>query len=194
MSDNQTLLRHIQGHIKLLRHKIEHDMLFLYILPKDLLSTIKFLKNDTVCRFQSLMELFAVDYPDHKERFELTYSLLSMYHNHRIWIKTSILQYQSVESIVNLFSSANWFEREAFDMYGIRFNSHPNLTRILSDNNFEGYPLRKDFPLSGHYEVCYSEISKAVEKKPVYIEQNYRSLNPLSPWQHQEPYEKKEGS
>ncbi|CAK8163533.1 NADH-quinone oxidoreductase subunit C [Candidatus Xenohaliotis californiensis] len=162
-----------------------NSMLIAHTSPLDLINAISFLQDNNFCKFTTLIEIFAVDYPDIKMRFEVIYSLLSIKYNQRIWLKTMAEQHQSLNSIVKIFNAANWFEREVFDMYGVKFNNHPYLQRILLENDFEGYPLRKDFPLSGNYEVGYSEIEKDVIKKPVYLEQSYRHLNQISPWNDQ---------
>ena len=142
-----------------------------------------FLKTNTVTKFRQLIEVTAVDYPEKEQRFRMVYLLLSHENNSRIVIDYYIKEKKIVPSITNIFPSANWMEREVFDMYGIEFKDHPDLRRILTDYNFEGYPLRKDFPLTGHNEVRYSEEHKKVIYEPVKLEQNYRNFDYESPWE-----------
>ena len=142
-----------------------------------------FLKTNTVTKFRQLIEVTAVDYPEKEQRFRMVYFLLSHENNSRIVIDYYIKEKKIVPSITNIFPSANWMEREVFDMYGIEFKDHPDLRRILTDYNFEGYPLRKDFPLTGFTEVRYSEKEKKVIYEPVKLEQNYRNFDYESPWE-----------
>ena len=142
-------------------------------------------------KFKQLIDITAVDYPENERRFKIVYLLLSHEFNSRIIISFHIKENEIVTSITSVFPSANWMEREVFDMYGINFKDHPDLRRILTDYNFEGYPLRKDFPLTGHNEVRYSEDKKKVIYEPVKLEQNYRNFDYESPWEGTE-YIKKE--
>ena len=142
-----------------------------------------FLKQILLTKFKQLIEVTAVDYPEKEQRFRMVYLLLSHENNSRIVIDYYIKENKIVPSITNIFPSANWMEREVFDMYGIEFKDHPDLRRILTDYNFEGYPLRKDFPLTGHNEVRYSEEDKKVIYEPVKLEQNYRNFDYESPWE-----------
>jgi len=144
---------------------------------------VKFLKTNNKCRFKQLIDITAVDYPEREKRFKIVYLLLSHENNLRILININIYEKTPVPSITKIFPSANWMEREVFDMYGISFNNHPDLRRILTDYGFEGYPLRKDFPLTGHTEVRYSEEHKKVVYEPVKLEQNYRNFDFESPWE-----------
>jgi NADH-quinone oxidoreductase subunit C len=144
---------------------------------------IKFLRDDRACRFTTLIDICGVDYPQRGERFEVVYHLLSMPMNHRIRIKTSTDEETPVASLSDIFPVANWFEREAFDMYGIVFSGHPDLRRILTDYGFTGHPLRKDFPLSGYVEVRWDEEEKRVVYEPVELVQEYRDFDFLSPWE-----------
>ena len=144
---------------------------------------ISFLRDDPICKFSSLIDICGVDYPSRERRFDVVYHMLSMAHNARIRIKVSTDETVPVHSVTSLFPNANWYEREAFDMYGILFDEHPDLRRILTDYGFEGYPLRKDFPLSGFVEVRYDEERKSVVYEPVNLPQEYRSFDFMSPWE-----------
>ena len=163
--------------------KISFNNLCIDINCEDLSSTILFLKTNDKCRFKQLIDITAVDYLAREKRFKLVYLLLSHENNLRIMITTNIDEKENVPSITKIFPSANWMEREVFDMYGIKFKDHPDLRRILTDYKFEGYPLRKDFPLTGHNEVRYSEDEKKVIYEPVKLEQNYRNFDYESPWE-----------
>ena len=162
---------------------IKHNHLYLKIEVEDLIDVLVFLKNNSSTKFRQLTDITAVDYPDEKNRFNLIYLLLSHEFNNRIILNYSINENEIIPSITDIFPSANWMEREVFDMYGIKFKNHPDLRRILTDYNFEGFPLRKDFPLTGHNEVRYSEGEKKVIYEPVKLEQNYRNFDYESPWE-----------
>lgn len=183
MTYYEELAKHIQSNAKIEKYHITNDMLFLYSSSEEVVNNIFFLKNDNLSCCRTLIEVFAVDYPARRNRFEIIYSLLSMKQNHRIWIKTEIEPNDEIHSISTIFLAANWFEREIFDMFGIKFIDHPNLKRIFLEDDFDGHPLKKDFPLSGYHEVGYSEIKKNVIKKPVYLDPNYRNMHKLSPWE-----------
>ena len=144
---------------------------------------IKFLKLDNKFKFNQLIDIAAIDYPNEEKRFELVYLLLSVENNTRVKISIKFETNEKIPSIVKIFPSANWMEREIFDMYGIKFINHPDLRRILTDYNFKGHPLRKDFPLTGFNEVRYSEKEKKVIYEPVKLEQNYRNFDFSSPWE-----------
>ena len=163
--------------------KINFGQLFIEIDIEALYSTILYLKTNKKCRFKQLIDITAVDYPEKEKRFKLVYLLLSHENNLRILININIDEKTHVPSITKIFPSANWMEREVFDMYGISFKNHPDLRRILTDYRFEGYPLRKDFPLTGHTEVRYSEEHKKVVSEPVKLEQEYRNFDFESPWE-----------
>ena len=165
------------------KSKIKYGQLSIEVDINNLSSTILYLKTNHNCKFKQLIDITAVDYPKKEKRFEIVYLLLSHEHNLRIVIKTSIEEKETVSSITKIFPSANWMEREIFDMYGILFKDHPDLRRILTDYGFEGYPLRKDFPLTGHTEVRYSENEKKVISEPVKLEQEYRHFDAQSPWE-----------
>jgi len=163
--------------------KINFGQLFIEIDIEALYSTILYLKTNNKCRFKQLIDITAVDYPEKEKRFKLVYLLLSHENNLRVAINFNINEKTHVPSITKIFPSANWMEREVFDMYGISFKDHPDLRRILTDYGFEGYPLRKDFPLTGHTEVRYSEKHKKVISEPVKLDQEYRNFDFESPWE-----------
>jgi NADH-quinone oxidoreductase subunit C len=162
---------------------IEHDELLIEIDDKDLIDVVQFLKSNENCKFKQLIDIAGVDYPEDEKRFELVYLFLSHEHNTRIKLLIKFQINQTINSIVKIFPSANWMEREVFDMYGIKFKNHPDLRRILTDYGFKGHPLRKDFPLTGFNEVRYSEKEKKVVYEPVKLEQNYRNFDFESPWE-----------
>ena len=168
---------------KIIRSEIKHNQILITIDENNLIEVLLFLKTNSVTKFKQLIEVTAVDYPEKEQRFRMVYLLLSHENNSRIVIDYYIKEKKIVPSITNIFPSANWMEREVFDMYGIEFKDHPDLRRILTDYNFEGYPLRKDFPLTGHNEVRYSEEHKKVIYEPVKLEQNYRNFDYESPWE-----------
>ena len=163
--------------------KIKHNHLYLNIDANDLLDIMLFLKTNSDTMFRQLIDITAVDYPENDKRFKMVYLLLSHETNSRIIIEYFIREGEIVPSVTSIFPSANWMEREVFDMYGIEFKDHPDLRRILTDYNFKGHPLRKDFPLTGHNEVRYSEQEKKVIYEPVKLEQNYRNFDYESPWE-----------
>ena len=163
--------------------KVFFNQLFLEIDIENLYSTILYLKTNNKCKFKQLIDITAVDYPNKEKRFNIVYFLLSHENNLRVIVNININEKTPVPSIIKIYPSANWMEREVFDMYGIIFKDHPNLKRILTDYEFQGYPLRKDFPLTGHYEVRYSESKKKVISEPVKLEQAYRNFDFESPWE-----------
>ena len=163
--------------------EIRHGQLYLNINCEDISEVLLFLKNNSHTKFRQLVDITAVDYPEQTERFKMVYLLISHEFNNRIILSYYINENEIVPSITQVFPSANWMEREVFDMYGIKFKDHPDLRRILTDYNFEGFPLRKDFPLTGHSEVRYSEDEKKVIYEPVKLEQNYRNFDYESPWE-----------
>ena len=148
-----------------------------------MIEVLIFLKSNENTKFKQLIDITAVDFPESKKRFKMIYLLLSHENNSRIILETFISENEVVSSITSIFPSSNWMEREVFDMYGIKFKNHPDLRRILTDYEFEGYPLRKDFPITGHKEVRYSEDKKKVIYEPVRLEQDYRNFNYESPWE-----------
>ena len=163
--------------------KIKNDQIYLNIDSNDITDVILFLKNNENTNFKQLIDITAVDYPANEKRFKLVYLLLSHEFNVRILIDCFINENEIPPSLTKIYPAANWMEREVFDMYGIQFKDHPDLRRILTDYNFNGYPLRKDFPLTGHTEVRYSEEEKKVIYEPVKLEQNYRNFDYESPWE-----------
>ena len=165
------------------KSQINLNQLFIDIDVEDVISTILFLKTNEKCKFKQLIDITAVDYPQREKRFKIVYLLLSHENNLRIIININIEETTIVSSITKIFPSANWMEREVFDMYGISFKDHPDLRRILTDYGFDGYPLRKDFPLTGHTEVRYSEEKKKVVSEPVKLDQEYRDFDFQSPWE-----------
>jgi len=168
---------------KIKNSNIEYNELLIEINEKDLIDVIQFLKSNNNYKFRQLIDIAGVDYPDEDKRFELIYLFLSHEKNYRIKLKIKFQVGQLIPSITKIFPSANWMEREVFDMYGIKFKNHPDLRRILTDYNFKGHPLRKDFPLTGFNEVRYSEKEKKVIYEPVKLEQNYRNFDFESPWE-----------
>ena len=163
--------------------KIRNDQIYLNIDSNDITDVILFLKNNENTNFKQLIDITAVDYPANEKRFKLVYLILSHEFNVRILIDCFINENEIPPSLTKIYPAANWMEREVFDMYGIQFKDHPDLRRILTDYNFNGYPLRKDFPLTGHKEVRYSEDEKKVIYEPVKLEQNYRNFDYESPWE-----------
>jgi NADH-quinone oxidoreductase subunit C len=151
--------------------------------PQSVLQVLRFLKDDSQCLFKTLVDLCGVDYPDREQRFEVVYNLLSVKQNLRMRVKVSTDEDTPVPSACTLFMAAEWNEREAWDMYGIFFSDHPDLRRLLTDYGFEGHPLRKDFPLTGHVEVRYDDEVKRVVYEPVTLTQDFRTFDFLSPWE-----------
>ena len=168
---------------KVQKSSIDFEELTIETNSDDLADVITFLKLNDNCSFRQLIDIAGVDYPADDKRFELVYLLLSHEFNSRIKISVKFEIGKKINSIVNIFPSANWMEREVFDMFGVEFHNHPDLRRILTDYNFEGYPLRKDFPLTGFKEVRYSEKDKKVIYEPVKLEQEYRDFDFQSPWE-----------
>ena len=168
---------------KVISSKINHNQIYLSIDDKDLLDVILFLKTNSNTKFNQLIDITAVDYPERDLRFKIVYLFLSLEKNQRLILDLFVKENEFVSSLTSVFPSANWMEREVFDMYGIEFKNHPDLRRILTDYNFKGYPLRKDFPLTGHNEVRYSEDEKKVIYEKVKLEQNYRNFDFESPWE-----------
>jgi NADH-quinone oxidoreductase subunit C len=189
MWDQTATLESLTGTIKaglagkLLDARLALGELTLRVVRKDIVEAIRFLRDDQACRFIQLIDVAGVDYPERSERFEVVYHLLSYEHNLRIRVKTSTDAATPVPSIVSLFPAANWYEREAYDLYGILFDGHPDLRRILTDYGFRGHPLRKDFPLTGFVEVRYNEEQKRVVYEPVKLPQEFRTFDFLSPWE-----------
>jgi NADH-quinone oxidoreductase subunit C len=167
----------------LLSHAVAVHELTLVAKREAILDVIGFLREDADCRFVSITDVCGVDYPERAERFEVVYHLLSPYKNIRIRVKVTTDDVMPVPSITSIFPGADWYEREAYDMYGILFSAHPDLRRLLTDYGFDGHPLRKDFPLTGFVEVRYDEERKRVVYEPVKLAQEFRSFDYLSPWE-----------
>jgi NADH-quinone oxidoreductase subunit C len=163
--------------------EIIHGELIVHVRREALVGVMCFLRDDPKCLFKVLVDLCGVDYPDRPERFEVVYNLLSLKLNQRVRVKVHTDEEQPVPSVVGVWSTANWFEREAWDLYGIYFSDHPDLRRILTDYGFEGHPLRKDFPLTGYVEVRYDNEEKRVVYEAVRLKQEFRSFDFVSPWE-----------
>ncbi|MBT4769772.1 MAG: NADH-quinone oxidoreductase subunit C, partial [Rhodospirillaceae bacterium] len=157
--------------------------LVLYVKTESIVRVLNFLRDDSACRFKVLIDICGVDYPERPKRFEVVYQLLSIAQNHRVRVKVETDESTPVPSVTGIHSTAGWFEREVWDMFGIMFSDHPDLRRILTDYGFEGYPLRKDFPLTGFVELRYDDELKRVVYEPVKLSQEYRSFDFLSPWE-----------
>ena len=168
---------------KIKRSKIRHNQIYIEIDKDDLIDVTLFIKTNKDTKFRQLIDITAVDYPEENLRFKLTYLFLSHEFNQRMVLSYYISENEMISSLTSIFPSANWMEREVYDMYGVNFKDHPDLRRILTDYGFEGHPLRKDFPLTGHNEVRYSEEEKKVIKEDVKLEQNYRNFDYESPWE-----------
>ena len=173
---------------------IEHGELTVDVAPAQIYDFVEFLKTDQHCKFSSLVDITAVDYPERAKRFNVVYHFLSMYQNKRIRLRVSLRDHDMLASIVEIHPSANWFEREVFDMFGLMFTGHPDLRRILTDYGFRGHPLRKDFPTSGYSEVRYDEVEKRVVYEPVNLVQEYRKFDFMSPWEGADYILPEEGS
>ena len=182
-------LKELGTHIELKRSdcvlswSIAHDELTVDVAPSSLVAFTEFLKSDSTCRFSTLVDITAIDHPAREARFDVVYHYLSMYQNQRIRVKCAVREDEAIPSIVPVHPSANWFEREVFDMFGILFVGHPDLRRILTDYGFRGHPLRKDFPTTGYTEVRYDEAQKRVVYEPVKLVQEYRQFDFMSPWE-----------
>jgi len=174
---NSTLTTNIK------KSEINFEQLYIEIELKNIISTILFLKTNEKCNFKQLIDITAVDYPQNEKRFKIVYLLLSHENNLRIIINIEVDEKEIIPSITKIFPSANWMEREIYDMYGLSFKDHPDLRKILTDYGFKGYPLRKDFPLTGHTEVRYDENKKKVVYESVKLDQEYRNFDFESPWE-----------
>jgi len=163
--------------------EVRLDELMVTVRRQDIVKVLTYLRDDANCHFKILADICGVDYPEDEERFEVVYNLLSLTHNLRVRVKVRAGEGDAVPSVVNVFSSADWFEREAWDLYGIYFSDHPDLRRLLTDYGFEGHPLRKDFPLTGYVEIRYDDEQKRVVYEPVKLTQDFRSFDFMSPWE-----------
>ncbi len=162
---------------------IVKDQLVAIVEKEDIAKLLVFLRDDVNCQFKQLMDICGVDYPERPQRFEVVYNLLSLVHNNRVTVKVMLEDNSSIPSVSKVFSSADWWEREIWDLFGIFFSGHPDLRRILTDYGFDGHPLRKDFPLTGYVEVRYDDAQKRVVYEPVKLTQEYRDFDFLSPWE-----------
>ena len=185
MSNLESLEKRINSEFgtKIKNSKIKHNQIYISIDPEDIIDVTTLLKTNVTTKFKQLIDITAVDYPENKKRFKIVYLFLSHELNQRIILNFFINENQQISTLTKIFPSANWMEREIFDMYGIKFKDHPDLRRILTDYGFKGHPLRKDFPLTGHNEVRYSEEEKKVVYENVKLEQNYRNFDYESPWE-----------
>ena len=168
--------------------KESNDHILVDMVPNAITTMVAFLKSKKGFSFNTLIDITAVDFPAKEQRFEVIYHFLSMTENKRCRVTISINESEDVPSITSVFECANWFEREIFDLFGVKFTSHPDLRRILTDYGFKGYPLRKDFPTSGFLEVRYDEVEKRVIYEPTTLTQGYRDFDFLSPWDNPEAY------
>jgi len=168
---------------KIKKTEIKHEQLYINIESEDLIDVTLFIKSNENTKFRQLIDVTVVDHPENNQRFRIVYLFLSHQFNQRIILSYLISENEVISSLTPIFPAANWMEREVFDMYGVKFKDHPDLRRILTDYGFEGHPLRKDFPLTGHTEVRYSEDQKKVINEPVKLEQNYRNFDYESPWE-----------
>lgn len=166
-----------------IRWSVAFGELTVDVTPTNLVGFVEFLKADPNCKFSTLVDITGVDYPERTKRFDVVYHFLSMYRNHRIRLRVATREHDLIPSLVGVHPSANWFEREVYDMFGILFSGHPDLRRILTDYGFRGYPLRKDFPTTGYTEVRYDEAQKRVVYEPVSLVQEYRQFDFMSPWE-----------
>ncbi|MCA0274289.1 MAG: NADH-quinone oxidoreductase subunit C [Proteobacteria bacterium] len=182
-------LKDLAAHLELKRRdevistEIAFGELNVSVTLAGLVDFVEFLRSDGNCRFSTLVDITAVDYPERPARFDVVYHFLSMYQNARVRVRVAVREEDFVPSIIDVHPSANWFEREIYDMFGIIFSGHPDLRRILTDYGFRGYPLRKDFPTTGYTEVRYDEALKRVVYEPVKLTQEYRQFDFMSPWE-----------
>jgi NADH-quinone oxidoreductase subunit C len=181
----EELASHIDAKLPgvILERTIALGELTLAVAPADIVRVLTALRDDTQCLFEAPIDICGVDYPEREKRFDVVYHLLSPRRNQRIRIKCETDEGTAVPSAVSVFPAANWFEREAYDMYGILFSGHPDLRRLLTDYGFHGHPLRKDFPLTGYVEVRYDDAQKRVVYEPVKLTQEFRSFDFMSPWE-----------
>ncbi|WP_422050952.1 NADH-quinone oxidoreductase subunit C [Shimia sp.] len=196
-------LNELGAHIELKRPDcvlswhVAFDELTIDVTPTNIVEFVDFLRSDATCRFSTLVDITAVDYPERSRRFDVVYHFLSMFQNQRVRLRVAAREDETVPSITSVHPSANWFEREVFDMFGIIFSEHPDLRRLLTDYGFRGHPLRKDFPTTGYTEVRYDEVQKRVVYEPVQLTQDYRQFDFMSPWEGANyilPGDEKEGT
>ena len=177
----ETIAEVLKG--SLLAHSITHGELTVTVAPGDIVATAKELRDDARCQYWSIIDITAVDWPSREPRFDVVYHFLSPRHNRRIRVKVEVAEGKPLASIIDVFPGALWFEREAYDLYGVPFTGHPDMRRLLTDYGFEGHPLRKDFPLTGFVEVRYDDEQKRVVYEPVRLAQEFRNFDFLSPWE-----------
>ncbi len=179
------LANHVQDKLSadILSAEFQKDELCIVVKREAIVPVLTFLRDDAQCRFSQLVDVCGADYPDRPERFEVVYNLLSVHKNARIRVKVLTDENHPVDSVTGVYKSATWFERETWDFFGIYFNNHPDLRRILTDYGFEGHPLRKDFPLTGHVELRYDEEVRRVVYEPVKLTQDFRMFDTMSPWE-----------
>jgi NADH-quinone oxidoreductase subunit C len=173
----------LRGEGRVLAAEVLRGELTLLVEPEQLPEVLALLRDDPACRFTTLIDITAVDWPMRERRFDMVYHLLSMHANQRIRVKAAVAEDVMVPSVIGVYPSADWYEREVFDMYGVLFSGHPDLRRILTDYGFRGHPLRKDFPTTGYVELRYSEEAKRVVYEPVQLTQEYRQFDFMSPWE-----------
>lgn len=181
----EELAAHIEGRRSddVISTTIANGELTVRVPALSLVGMVEFLRADPVCKFSTLIDITAVDHPEREQRFDVVYHFLSMYQNHRIRLKVALRESETIPSIHEVHYGANWYEREAFDMFGILFTGHPDLRRLLTDYGFRGHPLRKDFPTTGYTEVRYDEAQKRVVYESVNLVQEYRQFDFMSPWE-----------
>jgi NADH-quinone oxidoreductase subunit C len=187
----------LRGEGRVLASEVLRGELTVLVEPGALPEVLAFLRDDPACRFTTLIDITAVDWPTRELRFDVVYHLLSMHANQRIRVKAAVAEDAMVPSVIAVYPSADWYEREVFDMYGILFSGHPDLRRILTDYGFRGHPLRKDFPTTGYVELRYDEEAKRVVYEPVKLTQEYRQFDFMSPWEGAEyilPGDEKKGA
>ena len=185
---DEALHQHAETIAEILRgslsaHSIAHGELTITVAPADIVAVVKQLRDDARCQYWSLIDVTAIDWPSREPRFDVVYHFLSPRHNRRVRVKAEVAEGASIASIIAVFPGADWFEREAYDLYGVSFTGHPDMRRLLTDYGFEGHPLRKDFPLTGFVEVRYDDEQKRVVYEPVRLAQEFRNFDFLSPWE-----------
>lgn len=181
----EDLTLYIKGHLgsATIGAEVNNGELSVVVAPASLEKTLRILRDDPECLFTILIGICGVDYPEREKRFEVVYMLLSIRHNYRVIVKVQAAEGQEVPSVTKLFSAAGWYEREAWDMFGIKFSGNHDLRRILTDYDFEGHPFRKDFPLTGYVEVRYDSEKRKVLYEPVKLTQEFRKFDYMSPWE-----------
>ena len=182
MQLNSNFLQYLLKVLPITHSSIIKNELLITIEPSKIIPVLTFLKYNTNCQYKILSDLCVIDYPSNKNRFSVIYNLLSIPFNSRLKVQIQVNEFEQVHSVTSVYNAANWYEREAWDLFGVFFSNHPDLRRILTDYGFEGHPLRKDFPLTGFIEVRYNEAKKRIVYEPVSLPQKYRTFNFESPW------------